>query len=351
MDIVTLAKYPFLQESSKYVKEGGYSLDSIVNGALYERVRVRGKSRVIRAIEGIAKGDMSFDDVELLSYAVAKMYITVIKDNYLTKRYALMESKRAYEMLKDEKENVILMVGEDLGITTRVKDRDFVLHFTDYLKHASSLRSLEWKLINRKMIDGMVYIDKEDYVRLLEEAIRKKIEASLHIQAPEGLEKALSQYIVDIRLALDKLKSERNISVEGEVSKDEFPPCMKYHLSELQKGVNLPHTARFALTSFLANIGLSKEEIMELYRMAPDFREDLTRYQVEHITGSSGTEYTAPSCKTMLTYGNCYGKNKMCEWVTHPLNYYRKALAMKKKATQGLKAPAPVPMVEEKKNK
>jgi Ca2+-binding RTX toxin-like protein len=65
---------------------------------------------------------------------------------------------------------------------------------------------------------------------------------------------------------------------------------MKALLSDLQKGVNLPHTARFALTSFLANIGLDKEQIMELYRMAPDFREDLTRYQVEHITGGSGAD-------------------------------------------------------------
>ena len=70
---------------------------------------------------------------------------------------------------------------------------------------------------------------------------------------------------------------------------------------------------------------------MDLYRMAPDFREDMTRYQVEHITGGSGTEYTAPSCKTMMTYGNCSGKNPMCEWVTHPLSYYRKALARKAK--------------------
>jgi DNA primase large subunit len=63
---------------------------------------------------------------------------------------------------------------------------------------------------------------------------------------------------------------------------------------------------------------------MELYRMAPDFREDLTRYQVEHITGGSGTEYTSPSCKTMTTYGNCYGKDKFCEYVSHPLTYYRR---------------------------
>jgi hypothetical protein len=103
---------------------------------------------------------------------------------------------------------------------------------------------------------------------------------------------------------------------------------------------------RFALTSFLANIGLDKEQIMDLYRMAPDFREDLTRYQVEHITGGSGTEYTAPSCKTMMTYGNCSGKNPQCEWVTHPLSYYRKALA--RRAKMRIAPPVPKPDVPAK---
>ena len=26
----------------------------------------------------------------------------------------------------------------------------------------------------------------------------------------------------------------------------------------------------------------------------------------------------------MTTYGNCYGKNQYCEYVNHPLNYYRR---------------------------
>jgi DNA primase large subunit len=26
----------------------------------------------------------------------------------------------------------------------------------------------------------------------------------------------------------------------------------------------------------------------------------------------------------MTTYGNCYGKDKFCEYVSHPLTYYRR---------------------------
>lgn len=329
MDIVDFVKYPFLLEASRYVKEKGYSIDDIVTKPIYERSRTKGKIRVLDAILGTphkTEGAMDLD-LELLSYPVARMLTTLAEDPYLVKRFALYEAKAAFEYMEADPADTLIAIGRDFGMATRISGKEFVLHFTDYLKHAATIRNAEWKLINRKMIDGMVYVDKHTYARLLEEAVRDRIQSSFTSKVPESLAASLEPYMPDIRMAQEKYKADRNLVTSGEVSQDAFPPCMRYLLSELQKGNNLPHTARFALTSFLANIGLDKDRIMELYRMAPDFREDLTKYQVEHITGGSGTEYTAPSCKTMMTYGNCYGRNKMCEFVTHPLVYYRKALA------------------------
>ncbi len=82
--------------------------------------------------------------------------------------------------------------------------------------------------------------------------------------------------------------------------------------------------------------------------MAPDFREDLTRYQVEHITGAGGTEYTSPSCKTMITYGNCYGKDKFCEFVSHPLTYYRRSASHRAKLQPPEKKEVPEPVPADK---
>jgi DNA primase large subunit len=67
--------------------------------------------------------------------------------------------------------------------------------------------------------------------------------------------------------------------------------------------------------------------IVELYCRAPDFDISKTMYQVEHIMGARGTEYTAPSCATMRTYGFCIKKDTICDNVNHPLNFY----AIKKK--------------------
>ncbi len=107
---------------------------------------------------------------------------------------------------------------------------------------------------------------------------------------------------------------------------------MKHILAQLHGGENVAHSGRFAITSFLHTIGMTSEDIMRLFAQAPDFREDLTRYQVEHITGvTSGTTYSPPSCQAMQTFGICYNADDTCRSrkrdgtprVTHPLSYYR----------------------------
>lgn len=326
MDIVTLAKYPFIQEALAYVKERGYSAEDIAIKPAYSRVRARGKRRVLEALSTTnTKEDVPLQpEEEMLSYPVARMLVSMLHDNYLLRRYAIWEAKRAHAFLTGEKDDVLLAVGRDFGLNARAEEKGFTLHFTDYLRYSAPIKDPEWKLINRKLVKGMVYIRKDEYARLIEEAVREKIQYTTS-EVPAHIAKQMKPYADEVLAELNKLKGRMSMDVGGEVNREAFPPCMKYLLSELQKGVNLPHTARFALTSFLANIGYDKDKIMELYRMAPDFREDLTRYQVEHIMGAGGTEYTSPSCKTMVTYGNCYGKDSLCERVSHPLAYYRKA--------------------------
>ncbi|MDD3071462.1 MAG: DNA primase regulatory subunit PriL, partial [Methanoculleus horonobensis] len=63
----------------------------------------------------------------------------------------------------------------------------------------------------------------------------------------------------------------------------------------------------------------------------PDFDPDMTMYQVEHISGRSGTEYTPPSCATMRTFGICANRDRDCDRVNHPLSYYRLKKNIKKK--------------------
>ncbi|MEM2739048.1 MAG: DNA primase regulatory subunit PriL, partial [Candidatus Bathyarchaeia archaeon] len=81
--------------------------------------------------------------------------------------------------------------------------------------------------------------------------------------------------------------------------------------------------------TFLVNIGMPIENIIDLFRNSSDFNERLTRYQVEHIAGERGsrTRYKPPKCQTLQTHGLCIGRNETCKQMTHPLAYYETVAA------------------------
>lgn len=51
MDLTLISKYPFLNDSKKYVKENNLSVLELLNNPLYERARVIGIERLDKAKE------------------------------------------------------------------------------------------------------------------------------------------------------------------------------------------------------------------------------------------------------------------------------------------------------------
>ena len=101
---------------------------------------------------------------------------------------------------------------------------------------------------------------------------------------------------------------------------------MKQILSNIQSGENVPHMGRFALVAFLNSLKLDTNDILKMFSTAPDYEEERTRYQVEHITGSiSSTKYKPPGCDKMRTYGICPVEmiDYLCKKKRHPLSYYK----------------------------
>ncbi|GFO97295.1 DNA primase large subunit [groundwater metagenome] len=326
MDVFGFAQFPYVSGALKYVEALDFKLDELFFDRAFGQVRERGKERVLSAIgEGIKKSvctDRTGAEKELLSYPVARILVSCINDSYLIKRYALAEAKSSYETLKKLPDIDIKEFAEEFNIAAKIDERDYVIHFTDYIRHASAIHEHEWKLINRKMDHGWVHLSKEKFSRIIEEAIRKRIEAGMPLDVPPDICAALDEQVKEISEALSTRKSEFSTGKFSEIMPDCFPPCMAHALSGAQSGVNLSHSMRFALTSFLLNIGMNVEGIIALFRVSPDFDEERTRYQVMHIHGATGTVYKSPSCDTMVTYGNCIGKEPLCERISHPLSYY-----------------------------
>jgi DNA primase large subunit len=165
-----------------------------------------------------------------------------------------------------------------------------------------------------------VRIEPRELDRLLQQAVEERVASGLPLDVPEPIADGLVDEVKTLESTLEDLDLTRDIDT---VVPELFPPCMQHLLDRIQRGDHLPHHSRFAITSFLANIGLSTDEIVDIYEVNPGFGEEMTRYQTDHIRGdTSPTEYTAPSCATMKAYGDCVNPDDLCDNIAHPLSYY-----------------------------
>lgn len=331
MDIRLAAKYPFLKDSAKVLRDRGVALEDLVKGRAYESARLQGMDRVMEIIENPiieTKTTAREPDAlkELLSYPVARMIVSAVADPKLVNRYAIAEAKTASRRLEQEQVQFILDVAKELGIDSVQADDGFAVDFTDFLTFSSKLRSKDWKLVNQKLLSGKVIVQQRELVRLVQQAITDKISSELPLAVNDQILDGFSEQIAEIKGILDEEKKNRPAEDMGRLSIVRLPPCMKKLLQMTRESQNVPHSGRFALVAFLHTLGMDSEEILKTFSTSPDFDEGKSRYQIQHISGEiSGTEYTPPECSTMKSYGICFDPDNLCrqEWMTHPLKYYR----------------------------
>jgi len=334
MDLSILSKYPFLKDSKKYVKENKLSIEEILNDPIYERARIIAIERLENSFNKKDIGNRTLvtesDHImELLSYPIARMISVCIDDIYFKKRYALGEAINAYKKLINEETKFLLEISKEfkLNVSYSEETKKLSIYFTDYL-HNAPTRYKEWKMINREMKKGYINIKHKDLARLIQEALRTRINQELDNRKCNS--KVNQIFKTDIQRIRNKVLSHRK-KIEampvGTLDINKLPPCMKDILANIQAGENVPHMGRFALVSFLHSLKLSTNDILKLFSRAPDFEEDRTRYQIEHISGSiSSTEYTPPGCEKMRTYGICPQDkiDALCKKIRHPLSYYKR---------------------------
>ena len=329
VELATLAKFPFLREAAAHIRAERITLEELLTEAAYGRARSLGKTRVVEALErGPPTGPVAVDTADqlaqLLAYPVARILVSANADNYLIRRFALREAMAAELRLEAEPDDFVLHLAAELGLDLRRENGGFRLHFADFLRFTNTLREPPWKLINQKLDAGYVHLRREKVLRVLRNAIERYIEEGLPLPVNDAIEKAFRPELGEIHGLLEAKKATFKADDIGKVSITRFPPCMYNLLAQIQNHENVPHMGRFAIVSFLHTIGLSNEEIFRVFGDVPDFAADVTRYQIDHITGTtSPTEYTPPECATMKSYGLCPGPDRLCLKIKHPLSYYR----------------------------
>jgi DNA primase large subunit len=331
------ARYPFLQSARAAVEEAGVDLAAVV--ADEQQVVDRALARIDGALQAGSVGDPHRRPrVELLSYPVARVLVSLIDEHVLTRKYARAEAETAYErftaaigetaaLKSTQTESITLdsLLREfDLDRAVVEADEGYLIRVGAYLEHAADQRGENWRLVNRDLADGEVPLSEDELYVLLRQAVTHRIEDGLPLAVPDAIADELETECEHIREQLAELDLTRDIDT---VVPEMFPPCMKYLLDQVQKGEHLEHHSRFAIASFLTSIGMETDEIVDLFQVNPGFGEEATRYQVDHISGeTSPTAYSPPSCATMQSYGDCVNMDDLCETISHPMAYYEAKL-------------------------
>ncbi|WP_276273319.1 DNA primase regulatory subunit PriL [Haloarcula litorea] len=331
------ARYPFLGAAREAVEAAAVDLGEVV--ATEEAVTQRALERVEHAItDGSVGQPHRRTRVELLSYPVARVLVSLVDEHVCTRKYAQAEAETARERFTEEfaattefkstsTERVELrdLLSEfDLASAVREAEDGYWVAVGVYLDLAADQRGDRWRLVNRPLADGEVRVAPDDLHVLLKQAVRHRVADGLPFDVPDAIGDELTEEVEHLREVLADLDLTRDIDT---VVPELFPPCMQALLDQVQKGEHLEHHSRFAIAAFLTSIGLSTDEIVDLFQVNPGFGEEATRYQVDHIRGDTGpTDYSTPSCATMQSYGDCVNMDDLCQRISHPMAYYEKKL-------------------------
>jgi DNA primase large subunit len=331
-----IAKYPFLADAGQYLKDKGFTLEQFGSDPDLKQLIDKAFERIQVAANGkIYKSDLIGDHVskegalprEVFSFLLAIVLLKLSGMHTLIKRFALAEARRAEKYLEKDlanisdeskKELAIRIIDDLFSVQVEKLDNYFVIPVSDYLKHSINFHEREWKLINRHVENGQVFLTPHETVRL----IRKELGTYINSKIINAKTPTMISGFED---SVNKLVSLSKKFITFTVTTGEYPPCVKHAIEELEKGENLPHSGRFMLGAFLLSKGQSVEQIAPLFKNAPDYNERVTLYQLNHLAGTSGsgTKYLCPSCEKLKTQDLCFAIPE-CDNIINPLQFGKK---------------------------
>ena len=319
------AKYPFLKQASKQIEELQFTIGSL---ASEKPVFDRAQERVNKAILDVNTGEIVKDKAtEISSFAASLILVIATKNSWIKKRYALAVAKTAYAQMLKPKEKIESIAKDfDWDIVEGKPYQDFRIGFSIYLKNSAHMHGSEWKLVNQIMDKGMVYLNRDKGIRLLQEEIKRRVEKRLDVSEIKNLPEEITTIAEGLMKLAQEIIGQEIEEMPKVVIQAAFPPCINALYTDAAQSHHLSHIGRFTLTSFLVNIGMTPEGLNDMYKTFSDYNERLTRYQIEHIAGErgSGTKYTCPQCSVLQTHGVCKNRDVLCRSIYHPLRYYQR---------------------------
>ena len=324
-----LAKYPFLAETGEYLRDKGFNLEQLGHPD-WKPIVEKAYGRIVVAATGQIYGSdiekLEDLDSEILSFVTAIILLKSAGISTLIRRFSLAEARRAEKYLeqdlrsKDERKlDFPVKIIQDLfSVKVTIQGDDFVIKVADYLRRAVHFHEREWKLINRRVEKGFVFLTSHETVRLIRRELDAYINSKIHSTTTLSIPETFKERVADLVALAKKFSDTVTISTE-------YPPCIKHAIEVLERGENLPHSGRFMLATYLLAKGQTIDQIAPLFKNAPDYNERVTRYQIEHIAGTSGnrTKYSCPSCDKLKSENLCF-EIPECSGIINPVQFGKK---------------------------
>jgi DNA primase large subunit len=265
----------------------------------------------------------------LAMYPILQILLVVLGNRILGNGLANLFAKHCQQELRNmskklkNAEKIYVQIARNIGIECDNTSGNFVdnikfsfkIAVPSYLKTAAKITGEEWKLINRYVQKGYVYLSVPDLIMLIRETVREKVKPDFTQGDKVFREKmATLPSLVPILKEIEGMIEEHqqrfqgDILSEGEkIGSELYPPCMKHILLLANQGENLSHYERLAIAFYFLNTNHTIEETVDIFRTSPDFDEKISRYQVEFAAGEGGKgkKYTMYNCAKLKSLNMC----------------------------------------------
>ncbi len=358
-DEVTLARYPFLPQSGEWIlglaEKEGIDLDMLIDSDVMLETRRRGRLRLVESItnEGgvdiVAMRDIHTHEgrvLEIFSFTYSRLVACACDQDIVLSRWAQAEAERAERLLAVDgvaldviaktylskvRKTRLDTISEHGAVAKRKMVWDIGL--SDFIELVPGISGSRWRLPNQELKKGWITLGEESNYSSqakLARILRQRIKEEILIDAREKAKNLNDELILRLSQAttmvvgLLQQRSGESLELSGALV-DDWPPCMKRAVSELDQGINVNHFGRLFLASMANTIGLPTETCVDFFRNAPDFSLETTSYQVGHVYDR---EYTPAGCAKLKLNARCAvqpGEDRLCDqpWMDHPLKYLR----------------------------
>lgn len=288
MEVSFFCRYPFTSGAKKLMEDEEV--------ALTPSVAERALRRIMDSLSGKSRDSYSLTYSEQLeeiaSYGAARMVLAHMRNRYLTNKFAVAEAKRAGRHFGNERWENVMELGVELGIVPEEYHGGMAVRVPAYVQFCP--RSPHYRMVFRNVKGGYVEVKRAEALRLMEEAVKSRVEGLRPLPSPP---KIIEEYSLKLKKMLPKTEARRFSYRPGD-----NPPCIERLIEQVRAHQNLPHQARFLLATYLMERGMPAEKVVSLFSNLPDFDERTTRYQLAHAKKRG---YSVPSCSSVLSYGLC----------------------------------------------